>query len=360
MSSTRRNPAFRAAALLAKLPLIRMTMACVAVLTIPAASIAANLIINGSFETPVVPVGGFSDFLGGSSSITGWKVVGVDSSVVNKTFMQNGIVFQAQDGNQWLDLSGVTSNSNTSGVTQDVATTIGVVYTLSFFVGSATDGSLFFPATVDLSINGGPRVHYTNPTAPSTMLNWKPFTLEFTATSSTTNLAFLNGSAANNFLAALDNVSLVPDTDRDGIPDSSDNCPYTPNGPLLGTCLGNFPQGQAACHANTDCTSAMCSLNQEDTGGIGTGSPPDGIGDACQCGDVDNSGIVDNNDATLAARAALHITPFTAGVTALPGFLKCDVNNDGLCNNNDATVIRRAALGLAPAIQQKCTAAVPH
>jgi hypothetical protein len=189
---------------------LRLTATCGLALTLPAARAAANLIVNGSFESPTAPAGGFSNFAGGSTAISGWTVVGVDSAVVNKTFTQSGIVFQSEDGNQWLDLSGVTSNSTASGVTQSVPTAIGTAYQLSFYVGSATDGSLFFPATVDLSIDGGARVSYTNPTAPATRLDWKLFTVGFTATKSVTNLTFFNAGAANNYLAALDNVSLDP------------------------------------------------------------------------------------------------------------------------------------------------------
>ena len=120
------------------------------------------------------------------------------------------------------------------------------------------------------------------------------------------------------------------DTDGDTIPDSFDNCPYTPN------------------------------TDQKDSGGVGVSSAPDGIGDACQCGDVNNDGIVNGNDATLLSRAAVSLAPFTAGVTALPGFAKCDVNANGTCDGTDATIISRASVGLAPAIKQGCTAAVPH
>ncbi|HME71864.1 MAG TPA: hypothetical protein VKM54_18635, partial [Myxococcota bacterium] len=74
---------------------------------------------------------------------------------VSGTFVQSGITFQAQDGNQWIDLAGVTSNSMTSGVTQNISTTIDQSYDVTFYVGSTTDNTLFFPATVDLSINGG-------------------------------------------------------------------------------------------------------------------------------------------------------------------------------------------------------------
>lgn len=187
---------------------IALAAACSTLLILGAARGEANLLVNGSFESPTSPAGGFINYPGGSTAISGWTVVGVDSAVVNKTFTQNGITFQSEDGSQWLDLSGVTSNSITSGVTQQVATTIGTAYALSFWVGSATDNTLFFPATVDLSIDGGPRTSYTNPTAPSNSLNWKSFTVNFTATSATTQLTFFNGGAASNYLAALDNVSL--------------------------------------------------------------------------------------------------------------------------------------------------------
>lgn len=174
------------------------------------ASASAQLILNGSFETPLVPPGFYTNFAGGSTAITGWTVVGVDSAVTSGTFMQSGITFQAQSGNQWLDLAGVTSNSTTSGVTQNVATVIGQAYDLNFYVGSATDGVFFFPATVDLTIDGGARMSYFNPTAPSDRLDWKSFTVPFIATSTTTSLTFFNGSASNNYISPLDNVSLAP------------------------------------------------------------------------------------------------------------------------------------------------------
>jgi hypothetical protein len=174
-----------------------------------ASSASAASIINGSFEAPTVPVGSFTNFAGGSTAITGWTVVGVDSSVVSGTFAQSGITFQAQSGNQWIDLAGVTSNSSNSGVRQGIATTVGQSYEVSFYVGSALGGGVFAPATVDLSINGGPRTSYFNPAAPTTMLDWKLFTVPFIATSSMTTLTFLNGSASNNFLTALDNVSIT-------------------------------------------------------------------------------------------------------------------------------------------------------
>ena len=136
-----------------------LKLACSSVAMLCATPVWANLILNGSFEAPAVTIGGFENFGGGASAITGWTVVGVDSAIVSGTFTQSGIVFQAKEGIQWADLAGVTSNSMASGLKQDVATTVGQLYELTFNVGSATDGVFFFATTVDSSINGGERTH---------------------------------------------------------------------------------------------------------------------------------------------------------------------------------------------------------
>jgi hypothetical protein len=187
----------------------RHLLLAVVLITHSVTSANANLIVNGSFETPLVPVGGFTTFPAGSMAIPGWTVVGIDVSVISESFMQSGITFQSQHGDQWLDAAAFNTNSMLSGVTQDIATTANGQYEISFYVGSATDGVFFFPATIDLSINGGPRTSYTNPTAPNNMLNWRQFTVPFTAAGAVTNITLYNGGQPNNFLSALDNVSVV-------------------------------------------------------------------------------------------------------------------------------------------------------
>src|SRR5262245_60352883 len=99
-------------------------------------SVQANLIANPSFELPVVPAGGFLLFPPASASLTDWSVfgpAGTDVGVVSTTFTQNAVAFPAQDGVQWLDLTGFGSNSS-EGVSQTVATTIGHLYSLSYFI----------------------------------------------------------------------------------------------------------------------------------------------------------------------------------------------------------------------------------
>ena len=87
------------------------------------------------------------------------------------------------------------------------------------------------------------------------------------------------------------------DTDRDGIANQFDNCPFLAN------------------------------ASQADNGGLGFSTTPDGIGNACQCGDVTGEGQVNDTDAAFIKRHALGL--------AAPLFLvpnNCDVTGDGLCN----------------------------
>ena len=115
-------------------------------------------------------------------------------------------------------------------------------------------------------------------------------------------VAFENDRAIIGF-----EMSLVPkavDTDEDGIPDESDNCPNVANG-----------------------------NPQEDT-------DANGIGDACQCGDVTGDGFTNVSDALAIARGQIGAEN--------PNFGKCDVNEDTFCNVSDALKIARGQQGSAP------------
>ncbi len=98
---------------------------------------AANPIANGDFETPLVPVGSFTNFDTGSSALTGWTVTGpgagANVSIVSGTFSQGGVSFESEAGKQWLDLTGDGSNT-TEGVSQVLSTTPGHEYALTFYV----------------------------------------------------------------------------------------------------------------------------------------------------------------------------------------------------------------------------------
>jgi len=110
--------------------------------------------------------------------------------------------------------------------------------------------------------------------------------------------------------AALEDVRTGTDTDGDGVPDAADNCPLVAN------------------------------PGQEDTGGMGPGSPPDKIGDACQCGSVAGDGHVDTTD-VAAYRAAL-ANPTGAALSA-DAQTRCRVlGRTGGCDIRQVSAIRRA------------------
>jgi len=144
--------------------------------------------------------------------------------------------------------------------------------------------------------------------------------------------AFLVGGEASAVLAfyTTDPRILVADDDGDGVPDASDNCRYAEN------------------------------PGQEDRGGVGSGSPPDGIGDACQCGDVSGDGRVTLSDALLVSRSLL-VPP--AASLARPAL--CDVAGvvsptASRCTISDAVTLRRALLSPpTAAIAAQCAPANP-
>lgn len=173
-----------------------------------AVEVRANLITNGSFETPTVPVGGFTNYGSGSTLISGWTVVGNQVSVVSGSFSQSGISFPAEAGNQWLDLTGDGSNQDTEGVEQTIATTIGDLYTLSFFVGNVDSPATGFgtTSTVDLYINGGFVDAFTNAIPNSTTQTWEQFTTSGVANATSATIEFLNGDPGGDNTNGLDNV----------------------------------------------------------------------------------------------------------------------------------------------------------
>jgi hypothetical protein len=184
-----------------------LALAGIAILSSLSSAHAVSLITNGSFETPTVPPGPFSNFLSGSSAITGWTVFGPAVSIVSGSFGGGGFSFPAQDGIQWLDLTGPTSGP-VEGVEQTVTTTPGQTYNLSFYVGNVSGGVFGTTSTVGVLVNGSLLATRTNST-PGTTLNWELFTVPFTAASASTLIGFENLDPPGDDSNGLDNISLV-------------------------------------------------------------------------------------------------------------------------------------------------------
>ncbi|MGH9358259.1 MAG: DUF642 domain-containing protein [Terriglobia bacterium] len=171
----------------------------------------ADLITNGSFESPLAPVGGFSNFNSGSTGITGWTVVGPQVSIVSGSYTSFGLTFPAEDGNQWLDLTGDVSN-NVEGVEQTVATTPGATYNLSYFVGNQVNpgGPYGTTSTVKVFVDGTLIQTSTNSLGAGGKTQvWEPFSTSFAAASASTTLEFQNADPSTDNTNGLDNVVLT-------------------------------------------------------------------------------------------------------------------------------------------------------
>jgi hypothetical protein len=122
-----------------------------------------------------------------------------------------------------------------------------------------------------------------------------------------------------SFRFELNSQSFIALDNRDG-----DGIPHYPGGPPCVT-------GQAIdCDDNCP---YVPNVEQADTDG-------NGLGDACQCGDVNGDGLTNVVDALKIARGEV--------LSGDPNRPRCDVNGDGLCNVTDALRIARGEVGSAP------------
>jgi hypothetical protein len=179
------------------------------------ASAAANLLVDGDFETPATPTGGFVVFNGGQDA-GGWTVLGPTRGgavqLLSDTYAEPNIAFDAESGTASMDLSGPGNVGGTAGVAQTVDTVAGQVYRLDFWVGNA-DGShnanYALPSTVDLQIGDGPAQAFTNAATTFERTDWRHFETSFVGTGAPTEIAFFNGTAHADAETGLDNVSLT-------------------------------------------------------------------------------------------------------------------------------------------------------
>jgi len=158
------------------------------VLLIALACVNANLLSNGNFEQNSCTNPAFCTYF--STELPGWTVT---SGSVDLVF-SSSLVWFAYEGSWSLDVNG-----NTVGAMyQDVATTVGTQYQLTFkYSGNANPGCANLKQmNIDATGNSAQTVTFA-PTSNSNM-NWQSGSYSFSATSSTTRLSFtgLNSGCA--------------------------------------------------------------------------------------------------------------------------------------------------------------------
>ncbi|BAY13591.1 DUF642 domain-containing protein [Calothrix sp. NIES-2098] len=170
-------------------------------------AVAANIVTNGSFESPDIPTPSFKIF----PSIPGWslspgsKGIGIE--------VQDNIAGKPFEGNQFVELD----SNGVTGIFQDLATVIGQKYKLEFAFaprqGVADNRLNIFwgDNLVDsLSANG----------AGAAKTKWQTFAYELVATSTTTRLSFNDlDEVSNNAGAYLDDVKVTAIPEATKVPE---------------------------------------------------------------------------------------------------------------------------------------------
>jgi len=180
-----------------------------------------NLINNGSFEISIAGPGGvntgYLTYSVGQTISGGWVVVGDPNGNVaitpdTESSLDGGasITLPAEDGHQWLDLTGTSDNGAATGISQTIATVAGASYTLSFWL-SNIDYSTYpgtFSSTV-VEVNNGPLITATNTQATGSALQWQNFVVSFIASGTSSSIAFIDNVPSAHGVNGIDNVSVT-------------------------------------------------------------------------------------------------------------------------------------------------------
>jgi hypothetical protein len=172
-----------------------------------------NLIQDGDFETPVVPIGGYNTFPSGGA-LGPWTVIGPygDSVVLlSSSFSEDGYTYNAQGGVQSIDLT--VPPNGPAGLQQTVYLEANHVYTLCFWIGNIHDPKTVFgrKSTDIVMVNGQQILKATNArgTAGSGVVVWKQVKTTFSVPGGATTISFNNGDPVNDNYNGLDSVELV-------------------------------------------------------------------------------------------------------------------------------------------------------
>lgn len=161
-------------------------------------------LINGSFETGTnPPTGGFITLPAAGTAITGWTVISGSIDWI-------GSYWQPYDGQRSIDLAG----NGAGTITTSFATTPSATYTVSFYLSGNYDGNTDDPVrTAIVSVNGGAPISFdfTRPDGwRHDNMGWVERSFSFTASGTSTTLAFSSGEGSSPYGPAIDNIRVVP------------------------------------------------------------------------------------------------------------------------------------------------------
>lgn len=202
----------------------RSCLASISALLACAVGAGANLLTNGDFELYQYP-GPFTFVAAGSNVYpTGWSYSGADTFVLHTastavSYLRNTTFGPAHSGTQYMDLSGGDPTAPQHPVLyQDIATTPGLTYTVSFYTGASNIRPVSH--TIRVFAEGSTMLldRTVRPVRPGSRISWQKVEFQFLADSTTTRIGF-----QDTFAGVDDNVSFIDDVDV-----SESATPYVP------------------------------------------------------------------------------------------------------------------------------------
>ncbi len=196
--------------------MIKQLFTAAALCSAVSAFASANLLVDGSFESAVLPDGTYQYYEG--TSLYGWAA---STGAGDAIEIRNDVVGKAQDGTYYAELDA----RHNSSMSQSFATTVGQTYTLSFWYSNRAQSDVYNSvfaggvvpvSTQGMSYNVGagdvavPTIGTANTTADN---QWQLYSTTFVATGASTTLSFAATGTSDSWGTSVDNiaVSAVPE-----------------------------------------------------------------------------------------------------------------------------------------------------
>ncbi|EJN36324.1 DUF642 domain-containing protein [Pseudomonas sp. GM80] len=177
-----------------------------ALLASGSAAFGAELVVNGSFESPgcsndcILNTPAQADFVTGwTTFLSGVEYINVNAAIGNSA---------AADGSMSVDLANYTY-LNGGGIQQNINTVVGARYRLTFSAGNSTYVNRSGNGIINVKV-AGQTTSFDTPVATSNATVWETKTYDFTATTPQTTLSFWNDQNPNAHFAFIDKVSVAP------------------------------------------------------------------------------------------------------------------------------------------------------
>ncbi|NTZ93927.1 DUF642 domain-containing protein [Pseudomonas koreensis] len=170
------------------------------------AAFGAEMVVNGSFETPgcsndcILNTPAQADFINGwTTFLSGVEYMNVRAAIGSSA---------AVDGAMSVDLANYTY-LNGGGIQQNINTIVGARYRLTFSAGNSKYVNRSGNGIINVKV-AGQTTSFDTPVATSDATVWETKTYDFTATTPQTTLSFWNDQDPNAHFAFIDKVSVVP------------------------------------------------------------------------------------------------------------------------------------------------------